>query len=72
MRARKRAHGGEGLGRGFHDVVAGGAVNVDVEESGRERGAGEVEDGAPAGAALEARVEMEAMRPSSRTTMGWS
>ncbi len=42
-RGEEAADGGEGFGRGFHDVVAGGAVDVHVEEGGRERGAGEVE-----------------------------
>ena len=39
------ADGGEGLGGGLHDVVAGCAVDVDVEEGGGDCGAGEVTDG---------------------------
>jgi hypothetical protein len=72
-RGEEAADGSEGCGCGLHDVVVGCAVDVDVEEGGREGGCGEVEDGCAGGdSALVARVEMEAMRPSSRMTMGWS
>jgi len=39
------ADGGEGFRGGLHDVVAGCAVDVDVEEGGGDCGAGEVTDG---------------------------
>ena len=35
---KKAADAVEGLGRAFHRIVAGGAVDVDVEEGGGERG----------------------------------
>jgi hypothetical protein len=44
VRGQKAAHGGERLGRGFHDVVAGCAVGVDIEERWRQRCAGKVQD----------------------------
>ncbi len=42
-RSEKRAHGIERLRRGFHYVVAGGAVDVHVEKCRAEGGAGKVE-----------------------------
>jgi hypothetical protein len=40
------------------------------KKEGASVASGRLRMDAPAGAALDARVEMEAMRPSSRTTMG--
>ena len=44
MRGEKAAHAGERLRRGFHHVVAGGAVYVHIEERRSQRGVGIVKD----------------------------
>src|ERR1700734_455891 len=44
VRRKQAADRLQGFRRGFHHIVAGGAVDVYVEESGSQRGVGIVED----------------------------
>jgi hypothetical protein len=41
--------GGEAIGIAFHDIVAGGAVNMNVDEAGREDGVAKIDDASAGG-----------------------